>query len=83
LGILYFANFCPGLAALWGFYFTATWLNVKERGAGMGEPHALCSVAFTMSLWSCPAGRGAMAEVWTIVESVRRILEERGLPTQS
>ncbi|XP_021263549.1 phosphopantothenoylcysteine decarboxylase isoform X3 [Numida meleagris] len=28
-------------------------------------------------------GRGAMAEVWTIVASVRRILEERGLPTQS
>ncbi|XP_054071015.1 phosphopantothenoylcysteine decarboxylase isoform X4 [Rissa tridactyla] len=36
----------------------------------------------------CPAstqaaGRGAMAEVWTIVESVKRMLEEQDLPTQS
>ncbi|EOB03008.1 hypothetical protein Anapl_01703 [Anas platyrhynchos] len=30
-----------------------------------------------------PRGRGAMAEVWTIAESVRRVVAERDLPAQS
>lgn len=44
---------------------------------------SLWDLDFTMWFCSYPAGRGAMAEVWTIVESVKRILEERDLSTQS
>lgn len=54
----------------------------SRGGAGAACPRAL-SVGFTLCVWPCPAGRGAMAEVWTIAESVRRVVAERDLPAQS
>lgn len=41
------------------------------------------AVDFTMWFCSHYVGRGAMAEVGTIVESVKKILGERDLPAQN
>ncbi|OXB55498.1 hypothetical protein ASZ78_016469, partial [Callipepla squamata] len=70
--------FCPAMnTAMWEHPITA---QQVEQLKGFGYTEIPCVVK---KLVCGDEGRGAMAEVWTIVESVRRILEERGLSTQS
>uniref|UniRef100_A0A8C9G394 Phosphopantothenoylcysteine decarboxylase n=2 Tax=Pavo cristatus TaxID=9049 RepID=A0A8C9G394_PAVCR len=70
--------FCPAMnTAMWEHPITA---QQVEKLKGFGYTEIPCVVK---KLVCGDEGRGAMAEVWTIVESVRRILEERGLPMQS
>ncbi|XP_015728062.1 phosphopantothenoylcysteine decarboxylase isoform X4 [Coturnix japonica] len=70
--------FCPAMnTAMWEHPITA---QQVEQLKGFGYTEIPCVVK---KLVCGDEGRGAMAEVWTIVESVRRVLEERGLPTQS
>ncbi|XP_062468194.1 phosphopantothenoylcysteine decarboxylase isoform X2 [Pezoporus occidentalis] len=70
--------FCPAMnTAMWEHPITARHV---EQLKGFGYTEIPCVVK---KLVCGDEGRGAMAEVWTIVESVKRILEERGLPAQS
>ncbi|XP_065545099.1 phosphopantothenoylcysteine decarboxylase isoform X3 [Lathamus discolor] len=70
--------FCPAMnTAMWEHPITAQHV---EQLKGFGYTEIPCVVK---KLVCGDEGRGAMAEVWTIVESVKRILEERGLPAQS
>ncbi|XP_035755284.1 phosphopantothenoylcysteine decarboxylase isoform X2 [Egretta garzetta] len=69
--------FCPAMnTAMWEHPITA---QQVEQLKGFGYTEIPCVVK---KLVCGDEGRGAMAEVWTIVESVKRILEERDLPTQ-
>ncbi|XP_075016595.1 phosphopantothenoylcysteine decarboxylase isoform X5 [Calonectris borealis] len=70
--------FCPAMnTAMWEHPITA---QQVEQLKGFGYTEIPCVVK---KLVCGDEGRGAMAEVWTIVESVKRILEERDLPRQS
>ncbi|XP_072201589.1 phosphopantothenoylcysteine decarboxylase isoform X5 [Excalfactoria chinensis] len=70
--------FCPAMnTAMWEHPITA---QQVEQLKGFGYTEIPCVVK---KLVCGDEGCGAMAEVWTIVESVRRVVEERGLPTQS
>ncbi|XP_030354257.1 phosphopantothenoylcysteine decarboxylase isoform X2 [Strigops habroptila] len=70
--------FCPAMnTAMWEHPLTAQHV---EQLKGFGYTEIPCVVK---KLVCGDEGRGAMAEVWTIVESVKRILEEWGLPAQS
>ncbi|XP_033922231.1 phosphopantothenoylcysteine decarboxylase isoform X2 [Melopsittacus undulatus] len=70
--------FCPAMnTAMWEHPITAQHV---EQLKGFGYTEIPCVVK---KLVCGDEGRGAMAEVWTIVESVKRILEEQGLPAQS
>ncbi|XP_065589706.1 phosphopantothenoylcysteine decarboxylase isoform X2 [Cyrtonyx montezumae] len=70
--------FCPAMnTAMWEHPITA---QQVERLKGFGYTEIPCVVK---KLVCGDEGCGAMAEVWTIVESVRRILEERGSSTRS
>ncbi|KAM4660401.1 phosphopantothenoylcysteine decarboxylase isoform 3-T4 [Amazona ochrocephala] len=70
--------FCPAMnTAMWEHPITAQHV---EQLKGFGYTEIPCVVK---KLVCGDEGRGAMAEVWTIVECVKRILEERGLPAQS
>ncbi|XP_066052549.1 phosphopantothenoylcysteine decarboxylase isoform X3 [Chamaea fasciata] len=70
--------FCPAMnTAMWEHPITA---RQVEQLKGFGYTEIPCVVK---KLVCGDEGRGAMAEVWTIVERVKRILEERYLPRQS
>ncbi|KAM9275866.1 phosphopantothenoylcysteine decarboxylase isoform 3-T4 [Morus bassanus] len=70
--------FCPAMnTAMWEHPITA---QQVEQLKGFGYKEIPCVVK---KLVCGDEGRGAMAEVWTIVESVKRILEQRDLPMQS
>ncbi|XP_053933613.1 phosphopantothenoylcysteine decarboxylase isoform X3 [Cuculus canorus] len=70
--------FCPAMnTAMWEHPITA---QQVEQLKGFGYTEIPCVVK---KLVCGDEGRGAMAEVWTIVESVKRILEEQDLPTHS
>uniref|UniRef100_A0A8B9GIB8 Phosphopantothenoylcysteine decarboxylase n=1 Tax=Amazona collaria TaxID=241587 RepID=A0A8B9GIB8_9PSIT len=70
--------FCPAMnTAMWEHPITAQHV---EQLKGFGYTEIPCVVK---KLVCGDEGRGAMAEVWTIVGCVKRILEERGLPAQS
>ncbi|XP_063202917.1 phosphopantothenoylcysteine decarboxylase isoform X4 [Chroicocephalus ridibundus] len=70
--------FCPAMnTAMWEHPITA---RQVEQLKGFGYTEIPCVVK---KLVCGDEGRGAMAEVWTIVESVKRMLEEQDLPTQS
>ncbi|XP_075569767.1 phosphopantothenoylcysteine decarboxylase isoform X4 [Pelecanus crispus] len=70
--------FCPAMnTAMWEHPITA---QQVEQLKGFGYTEIPCVVK---KLMCGDEGRGAMAEVWTIVESVKRILEEQDLPMQS
>ncbi|XP_069723076.1 phosphopantothenoylcysteine decarboxylase isoform X2 [Phaenicophaeus curvirostris] len=70
--------FCPAMnTAMWEHPITA---QQVEQLKGFGYTEIPCVVK---KLVCGDEGRGAMAEVWTIVESVKQILEEQDLPTQS
>nr|XP_013812691.1 PREDICTED: phosphopantothenoylcysteine decarboxylase isoform X2 [Apteryx mantelli mantelli] len=70
--------FCPAMnTAMWEHPITA---QQVEQLKGFGYTEIPCVVK---KLVCGDEGRGAMAEVWTIVENVKRILAERVLPTQS
>ncbi|KFO94745.1 Phosphopantothenoylcysteine decarboxylase [Buceros rhinoceros silvestris] len=70
--------FCPAMnTAMWEHPITA---RQVEQLKGFGYTEIPCVVK---KLVCGDEGRGAMAEVWTIVESVKRVFEERDLPTQS
>ncbi|NXX61918.1 COAC decarboxylase, partial [Scopus umbretta] len=70
--------FCPAMnTAMWEHPITA---QQVEQLKGFGYTEIPCVVK---KLVCGDQGRGAMAEVWTIVESVKRILEEQDLPMQS
>ncbi|NXX79040.1 COAC decarboxylase, partial [Urocolius indicus] len=70
--------FCPAMnTAMWEHPITA---RQVEQLKGFGYREIPCVVK---KLVCGDEGRGAMAEVWTIVESVKRILEEQDLPAQS
>nr|XP_013049613.1 phosphopantothenoylcysteine decarboxylase isoform X2 [Anser cygnoides] len=70
--------FCPAMnTAMWEHPITA---QQVEQLKGFGYTEIPCVVK---KLVCGDEGRGAMAEVWTIAESVRRIVEERDLPAQS
>ncbi|XP_068060482.1 phosphopantothenoylcysteine decarboxylase isoform X7 [Anomalospiza imberbis] len=70
--------FCPAMnTAMWEHPITA---RQVEQLKGFGYTEIPCVVK---KLVCGDEGRGAMAEVWTIVERVKRILEERDVPRQS
>ncbi|CAN8187981.1 unnamed protein product [Coccothraustes coccothraustes] len=70
--------FCPAMnTAMWEHPITAR--HVEQLKA-FGYVEIPCVVK---KLVCGDEGRGAMAEVWTIVERVKRILEERDVPRQS
>ncbi|XP_030811225.1 phosphopantothenoylcysteine decarboxylase isoform X2 [Camarhynchus parvulus] len=70
--------FCPAMnTAMWEHPITAR--HVEQLKA-FGYTEIPCVVK---KLVCGDEGRGAMAEVWTIVERVKRILEERDVPRQS
>ncbi|NXP05532.1 COAC decarboxylase, partial [Thinocorus orbignyianus] len=70
--------FCPAMnTAMWEHPITS---RQVEQLKSFGYVEIPCVVK---KLVCGDEGRGAMAEVWTIVESVKRILEERGLPVGS
>nr|XP_041574423.1 phosphopantothenoylcysteine decarboxylase isoform X2 [Taeniopygia guttata] len=70
--------FCPAMnTAMWEHPITA---HQVEQLKGFGYTEIPCVVK---KLVCGDEGRGAMAEVWTIVERVKRILEERDVPRQS
>ncbi|KAM6119455.1 phosphopantothenoylcysteine decarboxylase isoform 1-T2 [Pterocles gutturalis] len=70
--------FCPAMnTAMWEHPITA---RQVEQLKAFGYTEIPCVVK---KLVCGDEGRGAMAEVWTIVESVKRTLEEQDLPTQS
>ncbi|XP_068814153.1 phosphopantothenoylcysteine decarboxylase isoform X2 [Struthio camelus] len=70
--------FCPAMnTAMWEHPITA---QQVEQLKGFGYTEIPCVVK---KLVCGDEGRGAMAEVWTIVEKVKRILAERVLPMQS
>ncbi|XP_051484392.1 phosphopantothenoylcysteine decarboxylase isoform X2 [Apus apus] len=70
--------FCPAMnTAMWEHPITA---QQVEQLKGFGYTEIPCVVK---KLVCGDEGRGAMAEVWTIVECVKRILEERDLAKQS
>ncbi|XP_019388867.1 PREDICTED: phosphopantothenoylcysteine decarboxylase isoform X2 [Crocodylus porosus] len=69
--------FCPAMnTAMWEHPITAEQI---ERLKGFGYTEIPCVVK---KLVCGDEGRGAMAEVWTIVEKVKMIFSERELPTQ-
>ncbi|XP_067390818.1 phosphopantothenoylcysteine decarboxylase isoform X2 [Emydura macquarii macquarii] len=70
--------FCPAMnTAMWEHPITA---QQVEQLKGFGYLEIPC---VTKKLVCGDEGRGAMAEVWTIVEKVKAILSECNLPTQS
>nr|XP_014123126.1 phosphopantothenoylcysteine decarboxylase isoform X3 [Zonotrichia albicollis] len=70
--------FCPAMnTAMWEHPITAR--HVEQLKA-FGYTEIPCVVK---KLVCGDEGRGAMAEVWTIVERVKKILEERDVPRQS
>ncbi|KAL9837728.1 phosphopantothenoylcysteine decarboxylase isoform 1-T2 [Geothlypis trichas] len=70
--------FCPAMnTAMWEHPITAHHL---EQLKAFGYTEIPCVVK---KLVCGDEGPGAMAEVWTIVERVKRILEERDVPRQS
>ncbi|OPJ70055.1 secretory carrier-associated membrane protein 5 isoform B [Patagioenas fasciata monilis] len=70
--------FCPAMnTAMWEHPLTA---QQVEQLKGFGYTEIPCVVK---KLVCGDEGRGAMAEVVTIVESVKKILEERDLPAQN
>ncbi|XP_018863458.1 phosphopantothenoylcysteine decarboxylase isoform X4 [Parus major] len=70
--------FCPAMnTAMWEHPITA---RQVEQLKGFGYTEIPCVVK---KLVCGDEGRGAMAEVWTIVERVKRILEEWDVPRQS
>ncbi|KAM6308903.1 phosphopantothenoylcysteine decarboxylase [Aegotheles albertisi] len=70
--------FCPAMnTAMWEHPITA---QQVEQLKGFGYMEIPCVVK---KLVCGDEGRGAMAEVWTIVENVKKILEERDLARQS
>uniref|UniRef100_A0A8C9NG72 Phosphopantothenoylcysteine decarboxylase n=1 Tax=Serinus canaria TaxID=9135 RepID=A0A8C9NG72_SERCA len=70
--------FCPAMnTAMWEHPITARHVEQLKAFGYMEIP---CVVK---KLVCGDEGRGAMAEVWTIVERVKRILEERDVPRQS
>ncbi|KAI6077973.1 Phosphopantothenoylcysteine decarboxylase [Aix galericulata] len=70
--------FCPAMnTAMWEHPITA---QQVEQLKGFGYTEIPCVVK---KLVCGDEGRGAMAEVWTIAESVRRVVAERDLPAQS
>ncbi|XP_056355777.1 phosphopantothenoylcysteine decarboxylase isoform X3 [Oenanthe melanoleuca] len=70
--------FCPAMnTAMWEHPITA---RQVEQLKAFGYTEIPCVVK---KLVCGDEGRGAMAEVWTIVERVKRILEERDVPRQS
>nr|XP_006126325.1 phosphopantothenoylcysteine decarboxylase isoform X1 [Pelodiscus sinensis]XP_006126326.1 phosphopantothenoylcysteine decarboxylase isoform X1 [Pelodiscus sinensis]XP_014430602.1 phosphopantothenoylcysteine decarboxylase isoform X1 [Pelodiscus sinensis]XP_025042014.1 phosphopantothenoylcysteine decarboxylase isoform X1 [Pelodiscus sinensis] len=69
--------FCPAMnTAMWEHPITA---QQVEQLRGFGYVEIPCVVK---KLVCGDEGRGAMAEVWTIVEKVKAILSERDLPKQ-
>ncbi|XP_019360018.1 PREDICTED: phosphopantothenoylcysteine decarboxylase isoform X2 [Gavialis gangeticus] len=69
--------FCPAMnTAMWEHTITAEQI---QRLKGFGYTEIPCVVK---KLVCGDEGRGAMAEVWTIVEKVKMIFSERELPTQ-
>ncbi|XP_014430602.2 phosphopantothenoylcysteine decarboxylase isoform X1 [Pelodiscus sinensis] len=69
--------FCPAMnTAMWEHPITA---QQVEQLRGFGYIEIPCVVK---KLVCGDEGRGAMAEVWTIVEKVKAILSERDLPKQ-
>uniref|UniRef100_A0A493T3E1 Phosphopantothenoylcysteine decarboxylase n=1 Tax=Anas platyrhynchos platyrhynchos TaxID=8840 RepID=A0A493T3E1_ANAPP len=70
--------FCPAMnTAMWEHPITA---QQVEQLKAFGYMEIPCVVK---KLVCGDEGRGAMAEVWTIAESVRRVVAERDLPAQS
>ncbi|KYO21276.1 secretory carrier-associated membrane protein 5 [Alligator mississippiensis] len=70
--------FCPAMnTVMWEHPITAEQI---ERLKGFGYTEIPCVVK---RLVCGDEGRGAMAEVWTIVEKVKMTFSERDLPTQS
>ncbi|XP_064245613.1 phosphopantothenoylcysteine decarboxylase isoform X1 [Passer domesticus] len=70
--------FCPAMnTAMWEHPLTAR--HVEQLKA-FGYTEIPCVVK---KLVCGDEGQGAMAEVWTIVERVKRILEDRDVPRQS
>ncbi|XP_074956005.1 phosphopantothenoylcysteine decarboxylase isoform X2 [Phalacrocorax aristotelis] len=70
--------FCPAMnTAMWEHPITA---RQVEQLKSFGYKEIPCVVK---KLVCGDEGRGAMAEVWTIVESVKSILEERDMSMQS
>ncbi|XP_027513395.1 phosphopantothenoylcysteine decarboxylase isoform X3 [Corapipo altera] len=70
--------FCPAMnTAMWEHPITA---RQVEQLKGFGYTEIPCVVK---KLVCGDEGRGAMAEVWTILERVKRILEELDVPRQS
>ncbi|XP_032555622.1 phosphopantothenoylcysteine decarboxylase isoform X2 [Chiroxiphia lanceolata] len=70
--------FCPAMnTAMWEHPITA---RQVEQLKGFGYTEIPCVVK---KLVCGDEGRGAMAEVWTILERVKRIIEELDVPRQS
>lgn len=70
--------FCPAMnTAMWEHPITAQHV---EQLKGFGYTEIPCVVK---KLVCGDEGPGAMAEVWTIMERIKRILEERNVPRQS